>query len=61
MFIVAQHKMIFEKELKEEDYKHSPDLYQKIVNERNNAQKIANDIISSIKSFETFENSNSDL
>jgi len=35
MFIFARHKIVFEKPIKKEDYKHSPDLYQKQLESRN--------------------------
>ena len=52
MFIFAQHKMMFEEPLKEEDYKFSPELYQKQIGLRNDMENKLIDFIKLLKPLE---------
>ncbi len=52
MFVFAQHKMVFEEPINEEDYKHSPDLYQKQLATRDEMEKKIHDFINLLKPLE---------
>lgn len=45
MFIFAQHKLIMEKPLLREDYKYSPELYEKQIENRNRIEQIVQNFV----------------
>lgn len=49
MFIFGQHKLLTEKTLDEEDWKHSPDLFEKQKEDREKAEKLVQNFVDTLR------------